>query len=63
MKKLFMALVLALCILTFVCGCSDKPDNKKTSSYVDIDKFEDDGENIIPSTPDISVTIPSDWVN
>lgn len=63
MKKLFIALVLVLCILTSVCGCSDKPDNNSTSSYVDIDKFEDDGENIIPSTPNASVTIPSDWVN
>lgn len=63
MQKLFMVLILVIFVFSCFCGCSNKTDNNKTSSYVDIDQFEDDGENIIPSTPNASVTIPSEWVD
>ena len=63
MKKLFLAFILAALIFGCFAGCADNDKEQGTSSYVDIDQFEDDGENIIPSTPNASVTIPSDWVN
>ena len=61
MKKICVAFILALVFLGCFCSCGEKPQPNKTSSYVDIDQFEDDGENIIPSTPDASVTMPSEW--
>lgn len=63
MKKFCIAFVLAIFMFSIFCGCSKGETKKGTSSYVDIDQFEDDGENIIPSTPNASVTIPSEWTD
>ena len=61
MKKTITFLLLIVVIMVYFCGCSNKNAPEQNSSYVDIDQFEDSGENIIPSTPNAYVTMPDNW--